>query len=88
MDIGEIARAFNMTVAQFAKFVGYSRQALYQNDIRISHRSKAMLHHLKELNARMLQMDQEEAKRRCEERIRAIDEFEKRILKAGDTDGH
>lgn len=89
MKIANITRAFGMSVQQFADACGYSRQTFYCSEIRDSEKSRAMIHNLKGLNESMLRMDLEEAQRKHEERLRAIDDLEQRIKKTGvNADDH
>lgn len=84
MVVNEIARAFGMTVDQFAKRIGYTRQALYDG-IRMTTRAKAAITNLRDLNALMYKMEQEEAQRRFDARENAVKEFEQKIMKGGEA---
>lgn len=88
MVLKEITMAFGMTVEQFAKRTGYTRQHLYQSTLKPTTRAKAAIASLRDLNDLMFKMEQEEAQRRFEARSKAVKEFEQLILKAGEIDGH
>ena len=83
MKLNDIARAFGMTIDQFAKCIGYSRQNLYSG-IRMTTRAKAAISNLHNLNGIMFRIEQEEAQRRYEARENAVKEFEQLILKGGE----
>ncbi len=86
MTTREIAVAFGMSVDQFARTIGYSRQALYQNEIRMTPRAENAIADLSELNHAMFKMETEEARRKFEAREKAVKEFEQRILCRGGSD--
>lgn len=76
IDLREIASAFKMKVGEFASFLGYSRQALYQmndgtNGI-CTDRYYASLKLLKFQSDKMYEDDLEKARRDKQERERLI----------------
>ena len=87
MNIQTIARTFGMTIDQFAKHTGYSRQAFYQKSIRNTAKSQQMIRDLKRLERSMFELDIEKAKDRSDARLRAIEELEKMCAGVGETDG-
>lgn len=82
MGVGKIARVFGMTNAQFADYIGYSRQSL-DTGIRPTARSEVAIKKLRELNALMFKLERAEAKRRFEVRENAVKEFEQQIKNNG-----
>ena len=87
MNIQTIARTFGMTIDQFARQTGYSRQAFYQKSIRNTAKSQQMICDLKRLERSMFELDIEKAKDRSDARQRAIEELEKMCAGVGETDG-
>lgn len=79
----DVAKAFGMSVKRLAEFLGYSRQAMYMDELKENPRSLAAVEHLKMLNKQMLERDIEEAIMRQEIRIIAIDEFTSCLTKEG-----
>ena len=76
-EIHKIAGEFGMTIGQIAELMGYSRQALYQKDIKNKHRMRAAISRLRMLSEEMCRQEIELAERRFEARNRAIEELEK-----------
>ena len=88
MTLKEIANAFDMTVDDFAKCVGYTRQSLYdKTSVRKQARAKAAISLLRFLNSSMLQEDMAKASQRCATRRRAIEAFGRLFLESGDGNG-
>lgn len=86
MTLKEIAKAFDMSVDNFAKSIGYTRQSLYDNTpVRNTGRAKAAISLLRFLNYSMLQAETELAHKRFETRKKAIEEFKQLILKDGES---
>ena len=75
MTIKQIANAFDMTVKEFCKYIGYSRQALYQRDLNQS-RAKAIARLLCLRNKEQFEAEIQRAKERFIEREKAAKEFE------------
>lgn len=86
MELKQIARAFNMTIEQLAKIMGYTRQSLYYPNGKQKHRVEAAICNLHNLAVLMFQHEQEEAKRRFEAREKAVQELEW-YLKGGSSNG-
>ena len=87
MNIRTIARAFGMTVDQFARQVGYSRSIFYQKRIGNTAKSQAMIRDLKRLDANMLQMELETAWEKSAARAKAIEALETICSEGGETNG-
>lgn len=88
MELREIAKAFGMTVDEFAKCVGYTRQALYcKTPFRNTARAKAAISFLRFLNTSMLQEEMGKANQRFATRRNAIEQFGLLLLKDGDGNG-
>lgn len=79
----DVAKAFGVSVKRLAEFLGYSRQAMYLDELKENPRSLAAVQHLKMLDKQMLERDMEEALIRQEYRIRAINEFASSLVKEG-----
>ena len=87
MTLKEIAKTFDMSVDDFAKCTGYSRQALYlKPSVRNTARAKAAISLLRFLNDSMMQQEMEKVKQRASERRKSIEEFKMWIC--GDGDGN
>ena len=87
MTLKEIAKAFEVSVDDFAKCIGYTRQALYSNtQIRNTARAKAAISFLRFLNDSMFREETEKVNQRFFARKRAIEAF--RIKMLGDGDGN
>ena len=87
MTLKEIAKAFDMSVDDFAKCTGYSRQALYcKPSVRNTARVKATISLLRFLNDSMMQQEMGKVQQRASERRKAIEEFKMWLL--GDGDGN
>lgn len=72
MTIKEIAHAFDMTVCELAKYIGYTRQALYSGDVGNTVRSRAAVRHLDSLSRSMLQEEHRAAVLRFDARTEAV----------------
>lgn len=79
MTLREIAKEFDMTIAEMAEILGCSRQNLYVNQFS-QRRANAAVDHLILLNHHMQIKEQEEAKRRFNRRADAIRKFERMML--------
>ena len=85
MTLKEIAHAFNMSVDDFAKCIGYTRQSLYdKTSVKKTFRAKAAISLLRFLNDSMLQQEMEQLNKRLYCRKQAIEEL-KRLLLDGET---
>lgn len=76
MSINEIAKAFGMSVAKFANYMGYSRQAMYdkksgRNRMRLS----AAVERLTDLNNKLYDLDMSIANKSFSTRENAIRAF-------------
>ncbi len=76
MELKQIARAFNMSIEQLAKVLGYTRQSLYYPNGKQKHRVEAAICNLHNLAILMYNQEQEEAKRNFEAREKAVQELE------------
>lgn len=86
MELKEIATAFDMSVDDFAKCIGYTRQSLYdKTSVKKTARTKAAISILRFLNTSMLQQEMEQANQRFSVRRRAIEEFRRLFLKDGEA---
>ena len=83
MKIIDIARTFDMSVDQFAKYIGYSRQALYQNDIRMTPKARIAIERLEQLHSSKEREEMLAVKTRSLSREKAMDEFMDRLLYGG-----
>lgn len=86
MKIAEIAGAFDMSIAKFADYIGYSRPTLYTSGFgkqKVRHR--AVLDLLDMRSRQMLEADKELAEKKYRERQNAIEEFGK--IMDGGKDG-
>ena len=87
MNLKEIANAFEMSVDDFAKCIGYTRQSLYdKTSVKKTARAKAAISLLRFLNDSMLQQEMEQLNKRVHCRKQAIEAFRRLIL--GDGDGN
>lgn len=85
MTLKEIAKAFDMSVDDFAKCIGYTRQSLYdKTSVRKTARAKAAISFLRFLNSSMLQQEMETANKRYSDRFKAVEEFRRLLLKDGE----
>ena len=85
MTLKEIANAFDMSVEDFAKCVGYTRQSLYdKTSVRKTARAKAAISLLRFLNDSMLHEEMEKVKQRHAARLMAIEAFGRLLLEDGD----
>lgn len=79
----ETAKAFNMNIAEFAKYIGYSRQMIYQCACGITKMERGRLavcmYKLYVLNEKIYNADKEAAKTLYEHRNKLIDELEERL---------
>lgn len=88
MNLKEIANAFEMSVDDFAKCIGYARQSLYdKTSVRKTARAKSAISLLRFLNDSMLQQEMEQLNKRVSYRKQAIEEFERLLLGDGDRNG-
>lgn len=86
MTLKEIAKAFDMTVDNFAKCIGYTRQSLYdKTSVRKTARAKAAISFLRFLNTSMFQQETETANQRFVLRKKAVEEFGRLMLMDGDV---
>ena len=92
MTIKQIAADFNMTVKEFAEYLGYSRVAMYCTNTAVSYkktRAKAAVRLLCSLNQKQFDEEMQKAGERFNERKEAIAAFEKMLLghDAGEVEG-
>lgn len=92
MTIKQIAADFNMTVKEFAEYIGYSRAAMYCTNTAVSHkktRVKVAVRLLCSLNQKQFDEEMQKAGERFNERKEAIAAFEKMLLghDAGEVEG-
>ena len=88
MTLKEIATAFDMSVEDFAKCVGYTRQSLYdKTGVKKTARAKVAISLLRFINDSMLQEEMEKVKQRYATRKTAIGEFGRLLLGDGDGNG-
>ena len=81
MNLKEIANAFEMSVDDFAKCIGYTRQALYdKTSARKTTRAKAAISLLRFLNDSMTQQEFEQLNKKTACRRQAIEEFRRLLL--------
>lgn len=86
MTLPKIARKFDMTVDELAKYMGYSRQALYSMGcFKDADRKAAAIDKIRALNAQMYQQERKAAANRFRSRARAVKELEKHLLHEGDS---
>ena len=84
MRFQEIAKAFGMTVGQFAEAIGYKRPTLYLG-IRKTARAKEAINKLHELNSVLRKVDIEKANQNYERRKDAVKNFEALLLNGGEA---
>ena len=85
MTLKEIATAFDMSVEDFAKCVGYTRQSLYdKTSVKKTARAKAAISLLRFLNDSMLQEEMEKVRQRYTHRRIAIVELGRLLMENGD----
>lgn len=81
MTIKEVAKAFDMSVKEFAEYTGYSRQALYQSTfLKCEARGKATIQLLRLKSLQMLAEEKKTADSRFNDRHQAITALENEIL--------
>ena len=82
MTIRQIAKAFGMSVTEFAEYLGYTRQTLYNEnkENRNEVRAKAAVRLLCSLNQKQFDEEMQKAGERFNERKEAIAAFEKNFL--------
>ena len=86
MTLKEIAKAFEMSVDDFAKCIGYTRQALYdKTSVKKTIRAKAAVSFLRFLNDSMFRDETEKVNQRFFARSRAIDAFRRMMIEDGDV---
>lgn len=87
MTLREIARAFNMTVAEFSKYIGYTRQALYGNNLNYM-RVKTAIRLLYFLKQKQYEEGLKKSAERADKQEEAIREFGKMFgYDAGEVEG-
>jgi hypothetical protein len=87
MTLPKIARKFEMTVDELAKYMGYSRQALYSKGcFKDADRKAAAIAKIRALNAQMYQQERKAAANRFRARARALKELEQNLLHGGDSE--
>jgi hypothetical protein len=88
MTLKEMAKAFEMSVDDFAKCIGYTKQALYnKTSVRKTNRAKAAVSFLRFLNDSMFRDETEKVNQRFFARQRAVEAFRKMMLGDGDGNG-
>ena len=88
MGLKEIANAFEMSVDDFAKCIGYTRQSLYdKTSVRNTARAKAAISLLRFFNDSMRQQEIEQMNQRFSCRKQAIEAFRQLLLGDGDGNG-
>lgn len=86
MSVAPIAKKFGMTVDEFAKCIGYSRQALYSPEcFKSAARNAVAIAKIRSLNAQMYQQERDAALRRFKARERAVKTLENKLLQGGDS---
>lgn len=82
MSLKDIAKAFSMSIDQFATFIGYSRQALYGKP-KYSAKSREAVIKLRQLNDALYDTDVKMAEIRHWKRDAAINELQKLFMDGG-----
>ena len=82
MTIRQIAKAFDMSVAEFAEYLGYTRQTIYSANVKTRNkmRAKVAIRELCSLNQKQFEAEIKKAQEQFNARKDAIAEFEKMFL--------
>lgn len=83
MTIKDIAAAFDMSMKEFAKLSGYSRRALYHDDIAYTARAIAVLGELTVYSEGVYKADKARALLKYEIRKKAIEALKERFEERG-----